>query len=124
MQLYISIIFHQVQQVVMEYLPHWNWAPSGSAWFSNYKIRIPLSGSVAGGSGGASAPLTATGGTGTAGVFVVVVVAAAEAVGEILNLLDPGGAGGRGTIFSGGGGGGGVPWNNIAAAAAGRTGYS
>jgi hypothetical protein len=62
---------------------HWNWAPSGSAWFSNYKIRIPLSGSVAGGGGG--------GGGLAAGPFA-----------------GSGGAGGRGTIFSGGGGGGGA----------------
>ncbi len=64
---------------------HWNWAPSGSIWFNNYKIRVPLSGSVAGGAAG----IFCCGGGGVGGD-------------------SGGGAGGRGTIFSGGGGGGGT----------------
>jgi hypothetical protein len=76
---------------------HWNWAPSGSAWFSNYKIRIPLSGSVAGGGPATSGTigLFSCGGGGGGGL------AAGPFAGS-------GGAGGRGTIFSGGGGGGGA----------------
>ena len=84
---------------------HWNWAPSGSTWFSNYKIRIPLSGSVAGGAGGiqqTSTPFTGIGGTGTAGIFCC----GGGGGGGASNYYN-GGAGGRGTIFSAGGGGGG-----------------
>ena len=73
---------------------HWNWAPSGSAWFNNYKIRIPLSGSVAGGS--------AAGGVGAAGIFCC-----GGGGGGGTNPSGPGAVGGRGTIFGGGGGGGG-----------------
>ena len=78
---------------------HWNWAPSGSAWFSNYKIRIPLSGSVAGG-----AIATA----GTAGIFCCGGGgggASGQSGGPFVG--SSGGSGGRGTIFAGGGGGGG-----------------
>ena len=78
---------------------HWNWAPSGSAWFSNYKMRMPLSGSVAGGAG---APTT--GPAGTAGIFCC---GAGGAGGSNNPAGSPGGSGGRGTIFTGGGGGGG-----------------
>ena len=84
---------------------HWNWAPSGSVWFSNFKIRVPLSGSVAGGAGGiqqTSTPFTGIGGTGTAGIFCC----GGGGGGGASNYYN-GGAGGRGTIFSAGGGGGG-----------------
>ena len=75
---------------------HWNWAPSGSVWFSNYKIRVPLSGSVAGGgpSSVGSAGIFCCGGGGGGG---------SSAPGA----PRAGGSGGRGTIFLGGGGGGG-----------------
>ena len=73
---------------------HWNWAPSGSVWFSNYKIRIPLSGSVSGGS--------TTGANGTAGVFCC---GGGGAGGN--NGPYGVGIGARGTIFTGGAGGGG-----------------
>jgi hypothetical protein len=78
---------------------HWNWAPSGSVWFSNYKIRVPLSGSVAGG-GIATA--------GTAGIFCCGGGgggASGQSGGPAVG--SSGGSGGRGTIFAGGGGGGG-----------------
>ena len=78
---------------------HWNWAPSGSAWFSNYKMRIPLSGSVAGGAG---APTT--GPAGTVGIFCCGAGGAGGSNGPGSSL---GGSGGRGTIFAAGGGGGG-----------------
>ena len=78
---------------------HWNWAPSGSLWFSNYKIRIPLSGSVGGGVG---APTT--GPAGAAGIFCC---GAGGAGGSNNPVGSPGGSGGRGTIFAAGGGGGG-----------------
>ena len=84
---------------------HWNWAPSGSAWFNNYKIRVPLSGSVAGGAGGASSG--GAGGTGTAGVFCC---GSGGGGGGGGNTGNAGRAGGRGTIFSGGGGGGGAAY--------------
>ena len=76
---------------------HWNWAPSGSVWFNNYKIRIPLSGSVAGGGSASSGTIGifSCGGGGGGGL------AAAPFPGA-------GGTGGRGTIFSGGAGGGGA----------------
>jgi hypothetical protein len=80
---------------------HWNWAPSGSIWFSNYKIRIPLSGSVAGG---------ASGTVGSAGIFCC-----GGGGGGGLGLGAPsgaGGVGGRGTIFTGGAGGGGGGGNS------------
>jgi hypothetical protein len=79
---------------------HWNWAPSGSTWFSNYKIRIPLSGSVAGGAAG-TVP-SGPGGGGTAGTFCC-----GGGGGGGSSPFFSGGAGGRGTIFTGGGGGGG-----------------
>jgi hypothetical protein len=79
---------------------HWNWSPSGSVWFSNYKIRVPLSGSVAGGSAGTT-PGT-NGGNGTAGTFCC-----GGGGGGGGAPFSSGGAGGRGTIFTGGGGGGG-----------------
>jgi hypothetical protein len=72
---------------------HWNWAPSGSIWFSNYKIRVPLSGSVAGGSGISAA--------GPAGIFCCGGGGAGGSGGGAAA-----GSGGRGTIFSGGAGGG------------------
>ena len=71
---------------------HWNWAPSGSVWFSNYKIRAAiLSGSVAGGG-----PSVA----GTAGIFCC---GGGGGGGGAINVS--GGSGGRGSIFSGGCGG-------------------
>ena len=81
---------------------HWNWAPSGSAWFRNYKIRIPISGSVAGGAGGASpGGFGANGSTGTAGVGCC----GGGGGGGAVSPGGSGGAGGRGTIFAGGAGG-------------------
>jgi hypothetical protein len=79
---------------------HWNWAPSGSVWFSNYKIRVPLSGSVAGG---------ASGTVGSAGIFCC-----GGGGGGGLSIQGPGagGVGGRGTIFTGGAGGGGGGGNS------------
>jgi hypothetical protein len=87
---------------------HWNWAPSGSTWFSNYKIRIPLSGSVAGGAGGVlTAPTPAVAGTaGPAGVGCCGGGGGGGAFGPNTNTA---GSGGRGTIFAGGGGGAGSP---------------
>ena len=82
---------------------HWNWAPSGSAWFSNYKIRIPLSGSVGGGAGGPSPAGTGT--VGSAGIFCCGGGGGGGSGGPGGGV---GGAGGRGTIFAGGGGGGGA----------------
>jgi len=71
---------------------HWNWAPSGSVWFSNFKMRVPLSGSVANGSAG----IFCCGGGGSGGN------------GENqYGTYGAGEVGGRGTIFAGGGGGGG-----------------
>ena len=71
---------------------HWNWAPSSSAWFSNYKIRAAIiSGSVAGGG-----PSVA----GSAGVFCG---GGGGGGGGAINVN--GGSGGRGSIFSGGCGG-------------------
>ena len=77
---------------------HWNWAPSGSLWFSNYKMRIPLSGSVAGGSAGA--PSGGSGGAGSSGIFCC---GGGGGGGGAANFA--GGVGGRGTIFAGGSGG-------------------
>ena len=92
---------------------HWNWAPSGSVWFNNYKMRIPLSGSVAGGAGGPG-PNTA-GSTGTAGVFCC--GGGGGGAGGGGSPAPAGGAGGRATIFTGGaGGGGGSGPNGIAGA--------
>ena len=83
---------------------HWNWAPSGSAWFSNYKIRIPLSGSVAGGAGGPSTPGgTSPGSNGAAGVGCC-----GGGGGGAASINTSGGNGGRGTIFTGGAGGSGT----------------
>ena len=83
---------------------HWNWAPSGSAWFSNYRIRAAIiSGSVAGGSGGASPATGAPGQPGSAGVNCC----GGGGGGYNNQIPFTGGAGGRGTIFTGGGGGGG-----------------
>ena len=81
---------------------HWNWAPSGSAWFSNYKTRIAiLSGSVAGGTGGG--PTTnAAGSTGTAGIFCC---GGGGGGGSGAPNTNVAGTGGRGTIFAGGAGG-------------------
>ena len=80
---------------------HWNWAPSGSAWFSNYKMRIPLSGSVAGGTG-AGPGANSAGGTGTAGIFCCGGGGGGASGAPNANLA---GSGGRGTIFAGGAGG-------------------
>jgi hypothetical protein len=83
---------------------HWNWAPSGSVWFSNYKIRIPLSGSVAGGAGGGTGG--AVGGVGSAGIFCC--GGGGGGGGGSPGLQGSAGVtGGRGTIFAGGGAGGG-----------------
>ena len=79
---------------------HWNWAPSGSVWFNNYKIRIPLSGSVA---GGTASP--ATGNAGSAGISTG--GGGGSGGGISGGSTFTGGAGGRGTVFIGGGGGGG-----------------
>ena len=79
---------------------HWNWAPSGSAWFSNYKIRIPLSGSVAGGAGAVGNP--ANGAAGSAGIFCC---GGGGGGGAGAPNPNTGGTGGRGTIFAGGAGG-------------------
>jgi hypothetical protein len=83
---------------------HWNWAPSGSAWFSNFKVRVPLSGSVAGGAGGIANPSVA-GGVGSAGIFCC--GGGGGGAGGSYPGYGSGAAGGRGTIFTGGGGGGG-----------------
>jgi hypothetical protein len=80
---------------------HWNWAPSGSLWFSNYKIRIPLSGSVAGGAGGGPVGNTA-GSTGAAGIFCC---GGGGGGGSGAPNANVAGGGGRGTIFTGGAGG-------------------
>ena len=84
---------------------HWNWAPSGSTWFSNFKIRVPLSGSVAGGDGGATG--NGAGSTGPAGIFCCGGGGGGGAGQPQYGQFGLGGAGGRGTIFSGGAGGGG-----------------
>jgi hypothetical protein len=84
---------------------HWNWAPSGSAWFSNFKMRVPLSGSVAGGAGGVYGGPSGGGSTGASGIFCC---GAGGGGGSGLGSYSGNGAaGGRGTIFAGGGGGGG-----------------
>jgi len=80
---------------------HWNWAPSGSAWFSNYKIRVPLSGSVAGGTGGSGN--VGAGAIGTAGIFCCG-GGGGGGTGSP-NFSNSAGSGGRGTIFTGGAGG-------------------
>ena len=80
---------------------HWNWAPSGSLWFNNYKIRIPLSGSVAGGTGGGPTG-NAAGSTGTAGIFCC---GGGGGGGSGAPNTNVAGTGGRGTIFAGGAGG-------------------
>ena len=85
---------------------HWNWAPSGSAWFSNFKVRVPLSGSVAGGAAGAH---QGNGSVGTAGIFCC--GSGGGGGGSGYYGFANGGAGGRGTIFAGGGGGGGGGYN-------------
>ena len=85
---------------------HWNWAPSGSVWFSNFKVRVPLSGSVAGGAAGAH---QGNGAVGTAGIFCC--GSGGGGGGSGYYGFANGGAGGRGTIFAGGGGGGGAGYN-------------
>ena len=87
---------------------HWNWAPSGSAWFSNYKTRIAIiSGSVAGGTGATGNPSPSVAATvGSAGIFCCG-GGGGGGVGTSPGIFGPGAAGGRGTIFAGGGGGGG-----------------
>jgi len=84
---------------------HWNWAPSGSTWFSNFKIIVPLSGSVAGGAGGSGA--SGAGSTGTAGIFCCGGGGGGGNGAQKYGSFGSGYAGGRGTIFTGGGGGGG-----------------
>ncbi len=84
---------------------HWNWAPSGSAWFSNFKIRVPLSGSVGGGAGGTSP--YGGGSVGSAGIFCCGAGGGGGAGQEQYGSFSSGATGGRGTIFAGGGGGGG-----------------
>jgi len=91
---------------------HWNWAPSGSAWFSNYKIRIPLSGSVGGGAGGVGPG--GSGAVGSAGIFCC---GGGGGGGGANGGPGNGGAGGSGTIFAGGGGGGGAQVNTSATSA-------
>jgi hypothetical protein len=89
---------------------HWNWAPSGSLWFSNYKIRIPLSGSVAGGTGGGPTG-NAAGSTGAAGIFCCGGGGGGGSGAPNTNIA---GGGGRGTIFTGGAGGcGGFGFGNV-----------
>ena len=85
---------------------HMNWAPSGSAWFSNFKVRVPLSGSVAGGAAGA---WQGNGAAGTAGIFCCG-SGGGGGGGGYYSQPATGGAGGRGTIFTGGSGGGGGGW--------------
>ena len=100
-----TLYFNNFSSSATGTIGHMNWAPSGSVWFSNFKIRVPLSGSVAGGAGGiqqTSTPFTGIGGTGTAGIFCC----GGGGGGGASNYYN-GGAGGRGTIFSAGGGGGG-----------------
>ncbi len=100
-----TLYFNNFSSSAAGIIGHMNWAPSGSVWFSNFKIRVPLSGSVAGGAGGiqqTSTPFTGIGGTGTAGIFCC----GGGGGGGASNYYN-GGAGGRGTIFSAGGGGGG-----------------
>lgn len=80
---------------------HWNWAPSGSVWFSNYKIRVPLSGSVAGGTG-AGPSANSNGGGGSAGIFCC---GGGGGGGTGAPNANSAGSGGRGTIFTGGAGG-------------------
>jgi hypothetical protein len=83
---------------------HWTWAPSGSAWFSNFKTRIAIiSGSVGGGAGGIGPGGSAV--AGSAGIFCC---GGGGGGGSGSPSGGNGGAGGRGTIFAGGGGGGGA----------------
>ena len=84
---------------------HWNWAPSGSAWFSNFKMRVPLSGSVAGANGGSRRE---SGVTGTAGTFCCGGGGGGAGAQGSYAPFGEGGVGGRGTIFTGGGGGSGA----------------
>ena len=100
-----TLYFNNFSSSAAGIIGHMNWAPSGSVWFNNYKIRIPLSGSVAGGTGGT--PGNTAGNTGTAGVFCCGGGGGGGAGQPAYGVFGPGGAGGRGTIFSGGGGGGG-----------------
>ena len=99
---------------------HWNWSPSGSVWFSNYKIRIPLSGSVAGGAGGSGG--SGAGSTGTAGIFCCGGGGGGGNGAQKYGAFGSGYAGGRGTIFTGGGGGGGGYGGLLLAVTAGSSG--
>ena len=83
---------------------HWNWAPSGSAWFNNFKMRVPLSGSAAG--GGGVSPGT-PGSVGSAGIFCCGGGGGGGGGQPQYGYAGPGGAGAVGSIFAGGGGGGG-----------------
>jgi len=96
-----SIYVNNMSSSVNGIPSHWNWAPSGSFWFNNYKIRIPISGSTAAGGGGGCGSV---GGAGTAGIFTS---GGGGGGGGSSFCTAAGGAGGRGTIFCGGGGGGG-----------------
>ena len=84
---------------------HWNWAPSGSAWFNNYKMRILLSGSVAGGAGGSGG--AGSGNAGSAGIFCCGGGGGGGNGESQYGSYGSGASGARGTIFTGGGGGGG-----------------
>ncbi len=100
-----TLYFNNFSSSAYGTIGHMNWAPSGSAWFSNYKIRIPLSGSVAGGAGGSGA--SGAGSTGTAGIFCCGGGGGGGNGAQKYGSFGSGYAGGRGTIFTGGGGGGG-----------------
>jgi len=106
-----TLYFNNFSSSATGTIGHMNWAPSGSAWFSNYKIRIPLSGSVAGGTGGSTS--NAAGNTGTVGIFCCGGGGGGGA-GQQDAFFTSGGTGGRGTIFSGGGGGAGGAGNSPA----------
>jgi len=93
-----TLYFNNFSSSASGTIGHMNWAPSGSAWFSNYKIRVPLSGSVAGGVAGIGA-----GGAGGVGIFSCGGGGAGGNAPYSPSWI--GGNGGRGTIFSGGGGG-------------------
>jgi hypothetical protein len=100
---------------------HWNWAPSGSIWFSNYKTRVAiLSGSVAGGAGASSS--SSGGSAGSAGIFCCGGGGGGGSGEAQYGTFGSGAAGGRGTIFAGGGGGGGGTGGCCGGGAAGTTG--
>lgn len=92
---------------------HWNFATSGSHWWPFYKIKVPMSGSVAGG-----AASSILGNNGAAGVFTC----GGGGSGGGNSSGGNGGGGGRGTIFVGGGGGGGASGGGAGQAALFETG--